>query len=64
LKVDLARTHLPKTGVPVRALRSDGEWGAVDIAHLDRQSLWNWMEGLTARALMRLVEILLGHDDG
>jgi hypothetical protein len=43
LRADPTRVSLPETGIPVRALDADGEWSAVDIAHLDRASFDAWI---------------------
>jgi hypothetical protein len=41
LVADERRLGGQETGIPVRA-RTESGWDAVDIAHLTRESLWQW----------------------
>ena len=43
LTVDSDRAHLPEAGIFVRALDADGHWDSVDIAHISRDSLIDWL---------------------
>lgn len=61
LHTDPFRTHLPKTGIYVRALNTDGTWDAVDIAHLHRDSLDTWLRSRTIDWPIGVVMALLGH---
>ena len=68
LCVDATRVNLPETGIYVRALTGNpqfggGVWGSHDIAHLTRESLLVWLRsrgGENAWA-ENVVGILLGH---
>ena len=61
-RADPDRTSLPETGIPVRALNANGSWDAVDIAHLDRESLDAWLRSReTIDWPVDVVMILLGH---
>ena len=51
------------TGIYVRAQAPDGKWKSVDIVFLDKESLEEWLEGLTKEGLIRLVKILLQHGE-
>jgi hypothetical protein len=69
---DPARVRLPETGIPVRAKRHVPEgqperWGAVDIAHLTRESLIAWLHSRDEMQddrdfAVNVVLALLGHD--
>lgn len=61
LHTDPSRTHLPETGIYVRALNTDGTWDAVDIAHLHRDSLDTWLRSRTIDWPIGVVMSLLGH---
>jgi hypothetical protein len=59
LKADPARLDYPETGIFIRA-KQDGRWGAVDLSHLDRESVIAWLnrdEGVAQNVVL----ILLGH---
>lgn len=51
------------TGIYVRATFDDGTWGVVEISHLDKASLLNWLKstGGDNRIAENCVGILLGH---
>jgi hypothetical protein len=63
LQVDPARVDLPKTGFYVRA-QLDGTWSAWDIAHLTRDSLFEWLRsrGGANEWAESVVFALLGHE--
>lgn len=63
LTVDPARTHLPETGIYVRAREvTGGAFESVDIAHLDRPSLNEWLRSRDSIDWpISVVMTLLGH---
>ena len=64
LTVDSARTHLPETGILVRATE-DGRIGNHDIAHLDTASLDTWLRSRDGIEWpISVVKLLLGHRGG
>ena len=64
LRVSLERSTFPESGVPVRAIGPDGKWGSHDIAHLDRDSLHQWLRSRGGKNLWaeNVVFILLNHN--
>lgn len=52
-----------KTGILVRAKLPDGSFGSVDIAELDRASLWTWLRSRGGRNLWaeNLILAMLEH---
>lgn len=63
LHADPRRTHLPETGIYVRALATDGTWDAIDIAHLHRDSLDAWLRTRDIDWPIDVVKTLLGHGE-
>ena len=63
LRTDPHRTHLPTTGIYVRAINTDGRWDSIDIAHLDKASLDAWLRSRDIEWPIAVVKILLGHWD-
>jgi hypothetical protein len=63
LRIDPARTHLPATGICVRALGAGVKYDSVDIAHLDKTSLWQWLRSRGGENMWaeNVVALLLGH---
>ncbi len=56
LEADQARMGMPTCGIPVRAKVGD-RWEAVDIVHLKRESLLEWLrsrEGLAESTLLAI----------
>jgi hypothetical protein len=43
LFIDPARVEFPETGIYVRAKNMFGKWDNIDIAHLKRDSLLDWL---------------------
>ena len=63
LTVDPDRTHLPETGIYVRALNPEGRWDSVDIAYLNRDSLIEWLHSRDSTDFpINVVLALLGHE--
>jgi hypothetical protein len=64
LIIDPNRTDLPETGIFVRAKNTAGEWDSIDIAHLTRESLFDWLRsrGGDNPWAENTVAILLGHE--
>jgi len=61
LVADERRLDGAETGIPVRA-RTEKGWDAVDIAHLTRESLWQWLTSKSPDYCRSVVLALLGHD--
>jgi hypothetical protein len=63
LKADPDREGCPETGIFVRAQDSDGKWGPIDICHLTRESLLEWLRshGGCNPLAENVVGILFGH---
>lgn len=62
LTVDPDRTHLQETGIYVRALNTEGRMGNADIAHLNRDSLDEWLRSRDSIEWpIGVVKALLGH---
>jgi hypothetical protein len=64
MKIDPARlSSEPETGIFVRAQDDKGHWLSVDIAHLDKASLLEWLQsrGGNNPLAENTVCILLGH---
>ena len=57
---DEERIELPETGFYVRARTPNGH-GAVDIAHLTRESLYGWLVTGGNMRMLRITMALLGH---
>jgi hypothetical protein len=65
LKSDPKREKYPETGLPIRAMRMSAKvpyWDAVDLNHLDRASVLEWMRGRSDRYLKAIVCALLHHE--
>lgn len=58
------RIHNPETGILVRAQWPNGTWDSIDIAHLEPQSLANWLRsrGGSNPWAESVVGLLLGHE--
>ena len=60
-KTDPDRPHHGTTGIYVRAIGTDGQWGNYDIAELDRESLDSWLRSRDSIDWpINVVMILLG----
>jgi hypothetical protein len=65
MKEDPKRAKLPETGIYVRAKyqTARGEaWDAVDLAHLTRESVLEWMRDRSPEYLQNTILALLGHE--
>jgi len=59
---DSTRLGLQHTGIFVRGRRTTGEYGSIDIMHLTRDSLIDWLESRKDVDLARnTVLLILGH---
>lgn len=64
LKADAKRLEaIPNhaTGILVRAQLPNGKWGSVDIIHLDREGLIEWLGSRDPSFVVNVVLCLLGH---
>lgn len=62
LTVDPDRTHLPETGIYVRALNPEERWVSADIAHLNRDGLDEWLRSRDSIEWpINVVKAILGH---
>jgi hypothetical protein len=63
LQSDPKREKYPETGIPIFALRTTtNQWDNVDLNHLDRASLLEWMRDRSPRYLKAIVCALLRHE--
>jgi hypothetical protein len=64
MKIDSTRAKVPDTGILCRAYDSEGNPGSYDIAHLDRESLFEWLRSRGGDNIWaeNTVAILLGHE--
>lgn len=63
-RVDPERAHLPETGIYVRGLGADGKFDAIDISHLTKESLVEWLRSKRSVFVEGVVLVLLGHSRG
>lgn len=63
MKIDPTRTDLPETGIYVRALNVEGRWDNIDLAHLDKESVLEFLQsrGGDNQWAENTVGVLLGH---
>ncbi len=61
LRGDPERKHLPETGIFVRGMGEDGRFDAIDISHLTRESLVDWLRDKKPVFVEGVVLVLLGH---
>ncbi len=64
LRVDATRQTRTGTGIYARAIFPDGTYGSVDVAYLDRDSLFKWLRfrGGENHWAENTVALLLGHN--
>ena len=63
LFIDPERIELPETGIYIRSKDMTGKWSSVDIAHLKRDSLLDWLRSRGGDNLLaeNTLLLLLGH---
>ncbi len=61
LRADPERRRLPETGIFVRGMGEDGRFDAIDISHLTKESLVEWLRSKKPVFVEGVVLALLGH---